>query len=161
MSPLFNFLFLLLFRLFPSLYCLIPLISPLLYTLPSLTLVHPLSSFNGFPPSLATGRLSSYMSFFLLCGILSQKPVSQPAGDLTRPFCQSAIRIGSCRKTTSEGTSGSRCLAALIPDQPFIYNATLLSVPPRRAMQIWQQQRGARGVVTCQGPDIEVKWRKC
>ncbi len=92
---------------------------------------------------------------FLLCGILSQKPVSQPAGDLTRPFCRSAIRIGSCReKTASEGTSGSRRLAALIPNQRFIYNSTLVFAPPRHSAQIWERRRGARGAVTCDGAQI-------
>lgn len=149
MSPLFNFLLLLVFRLFPSLYCWILLISSLRLPrfLHSLTRCLP-SMGSPHPP--ATVRLSSSVSFFLLCGILPQKPVSQPAGDLTRPFCRSAIRIGSCQKTTSEGTSGSCCLASLIPNQPFIYNTTLVSAPPRRSAQIWEQQR----VATCDGGQI-------
>jgi len=94
----------------------------------------------------------------LLCGILSLRPVLQPARDLTRPFCLSAIRFSSCRKPTSEGTSGSCCLAFLIPDQPFIYNGTLISVAPCGAEQIWKRQRGAEEVLTCEGGrDIEAK----
>lgn len=154
-SPLFNFLFLFLVRLFPFLYCSITLISPLLDSLSSHTRSPAVffqwaSSLPRYCPSLF-----SFMSFFLLCGILSQKPVSQPAGDLTRPFRRSTIRISSCRKTTSEGTLGSCCLVALIPNQPFIYNATLISVPPRSAVQIWEQQQGARGDVTCDQGQVE------
>lgn len=66
------------------------------------------------------------MLFFLLCGISSQKP------DL--PVCYWAI-LFECNlqrqlseKTTSEATLGSSCLASLIPDQSFIFNATLFSV---------------------------------
>lgn len=42
--------------------------------------------------------------------------------------CWERYRIGSCRKTASEGTSGSCHMAAAIPKQPFIRHATLVSV---------------------------------
>ncbi|MEQ2210558.1 hypothetical protein XENOCAPTIV_015572 [Xenoophorus captivus] len=63
----------------------------------------------------------------------------------TRPFCLNAIRLSSCQKTTSKGAFGSCCcLAVLIPDQPFISNSTLASVPCCHAEQIWEQRRGVQ-----------------
>lgn len=112
-----------------------------------------LLSLGSFPPFLAAVCLSCLAT-------LSQRPVSQPAADLTTTFCRSAIRIGRCLKTTSEGTFGSLCLACLIPEQLFIYNGTLVFAPPCRAEQIWGQRRkGAKTCDICWRPQIEAKQR--
>lgn len=107
-----------------------------------LALVHPLSSFIRLLPSVPRCCLSPLPRYSV--------PETSFA-DLTTTFCRSAIRIGRCLKTTSEGTFGSLCLACLIPEQLFIYNGTLVFAPPCRAEQIWGQRREAQRLVTFAG----------
>lgn len=147
-----SWVYLLFLRFLLWIFCLILLFFPL-------RLPPPLHCLSFTSSSLATLCLSSSVSLLLLCGILYQKPVLQPDRDLTRLFCRSAIRISSCWETTSEGTFGIRRLDALIPNQQFIYNATLVSMPRRLSVKIRKQWRGAKRVLKWQGPDPEDKWR--
>lgn len=101
--------------------------------------------FPPFSPPSSLLRPSS-VSSSLLCGISSQKPVPQPDGDLTGPFCRSAIRGGSCRrKATSEGTSGEPPSGHPDPE-PAIYlrRHTRPRASSSLSAPIWKQQRGGK-----------------
>lgn len=85
-----------------------------LHSPPLSTSTHPPALFFQWvspPPSiLSVSLLSSYVVSCPRNLFRSQPEI----------FCRSTIRIGSCRKTTSEGTSGSRRLADPDP-KPAVY----------------------------------------
>lgn len=102
-----------------------PLIPPLSISLLFDTahfFTHPPLSTSTHPPALFFQWVSPPPSI-LSVSLLSSYVVSCPRNLFrSQPeiFCRSTIRIGSCRKTTSEGTSGSRRLADPDP-KPAVY----------------------------------------
>lgn len=99
---------------------------------PFLSLAHPLSPFQWVSLSLSPSPLS--VSLFLhvvlpLMWYLVPETCFAASREISLGRSVGALSASAAvGKTTSEGTSGSRGLAALIPDQPFIYNVALVDV---------------------------------
>lgn len=139
--------------LIPSLYCSIPLI---LDSLPSLTRT----------PAVFYQWVSSSSSLAAVC--LSSSYVVSCPRNLFRSqpeilLCHSVGALSASAAVGEKNYFWRRfgeslcCLAALIPDQPFIYNAhTRLCASSTCGADLGAGRR----VVTCERrPDIEAKWR--
>lgn len=97
-----------------------------------LPLIPPLSSFNGFPP------LPRYCPsrFFPLMWYLVPETCFAASRRSSVGALSASAAVG---KLLLKALRGAVVWPTLIPNQPFIYNGTLVSVPHRHSVQIWEQ----------------------